>query len=261
MRCMVRRPQAADERDRLSNAADKQTEGKASRMCEAAMYDRPAGDMVPAGSWAGHGTVPADRLHLARELHDAVASGLATITLQASLAARVLADNPARALDALSDIRETSREALSELQTILGILRTEESTTAGQAPGATRIGALTSATTKAGIVTDLTVLGERRPLPAEVGLAAYRIVQESLTNVLRHSQATSATVQLAYEADRLLVEVQDDGVGPGASPSGLSHGILGMRERAAALGGQLEASAVPQGGFRVRATLPLKDAR
>jgi signal transduction histidine kinase len=226
-------------------------------MCEAAMYDRSAGDMVPADSRAGHWTAPADRLHLARELHDAVASGLATITLQASLAARVLADNPARALDALSDIRQTSREALGELQTILGILRTEESPTAGRAPGAARISALTSATTKAGIVTDLIVSGERRPLPAEVGLAAYRIVQESLTNVVRHSHASSATVRVAYEADRLLVEIQDDGVGNGPSHLGLSHGILGMRERAAALGGELEAGALPQGGFRVCATLPL----
>jgi signal transduction histidine kinase len=261
MRCMVRWPQAADERDRLSNAADKQTEERRDGMCEVAMYDGPARDTVPTGPWAGQGTVPADRLHLARELHDAVASAFATITLQASLAARVLAENPERALNALSAIRQTSREARSELQTILGILRTEESDTAGQAPGAARISALTSATTKAGVETDLTVLGKRRLLPAEVGLAAYRIVQESLTNVLRHSQATSATVRLAYKTDQLLVEVQDDGVGSGASPSGLSHGILGMRERAAALGGKLEASDLPQGGFRVRATLPLGGRR
>jgi signal transduction histidine kinase len=229
-------------------------------MCKTAKYDEPAGDMVPAASWAGREAVLTDRLQLARELHDVVASGLATITLQASLAERVLADNPARALDALSEIRQTSREALDELQAILGILRAE-SHTAARAPGAARIDALASATTKAGIVTDLTVLGERRLLPAEVGLAAYRIVQESLTNVMRHSQATSATVRLAYEADRLLVEVQDDGIGNGASPSGLSHGILGMRERATTLGGELEASALPQGGFRVRATLPLGGRR
>jgi signal transduction histidine kinase len=226
-------------------------------MCEAASYDGPAGDMVPAGSWAGHEAVLADRLQLARELHDVVASGLATISWQASLAERVLVENPARALVALSDIGRTSREALSELKTVLGILRTAESHAAGRAPGAARIGALAAATTKAGIVTDLTVSGERRLLPAEVDLAAYRIVQESLTNVLRHSQATSATVRLAYEADRLLVEVQDNGVGNGASPSGHGHGILGMHERAAALGGELEASALPQGGFRVCATLPL----
>jgi signal transduction histidine kinase len=226
-------------------------------MCKAVRYDEPAGNMVPAASWADREPVPTDRLELARELHDVVASGLATITLQASLAERVLSDNPARALDALYEIRRTSREALDELQTILGILRAEESPTAARTPGAARIDALASAMTEAGIATDLTVLGERGMLPAEVDLAAYRIVQESLTNVMRHSQATSAAIRVAYEADRLLVEVQDDGVGNGASHSGLSHGILGMRERAAALGGELEASALPEGGFRVRATLPL----
>ncbi|MCW2963220.1 MAG: integral rane sensor signal transduction histidine kinase [Actinomycetia bacterium] len=232
-------------------------------MCEPARYDEPAGNRIPAGSWAGQEALPADRLQLARELHDVVASGLATIALQASLAERVLAENPAQALIALSDIRRTSREALDELQTILGILRTADSRAAEKAPGATRIGALASAATKAGVLTDLTVLGERQLLPAEVGLAAYRIVQESLTNVLRHSQATSANVRLAYEPDRLLVEVQDDGVGNDASPSGHSHshGILGMRERAAALGGELEARALPQGGFRVRASLPLGGSR
>jgi signal transduction histidine kinase len=179
--------------------------------------------------------------------------------LQASLAERVLAENPARALVALSDIRRTSREALDELQTILGVLRTAESHTAERGPGIARISALASAATKAGVMTDLIVLGERGLLPADVGLAAYRIVQESLTNVLRHSQATSATVRLAYEPDQLVLEVQDDGVGNGASASGHSHshGILGMRERAAALGGELEASALAQGGFRVRAALPL----
>ncbi|HEV7639292.1 MAG TPA: sensor histidine kinase [Gaiellaceae bacterium] len=232
-------------------------------MCEAARYDGSAGDRVPAGSWSGQNGVSADRLQLARELHDVVASGLATISLQASLAERVLSDDPARALVALNDIRRTSREALDELQTILGILRTAESYATEEAPGAARISALASAATQAGVMTDLTVLGKRRLLPAEVGLAAYRIVQESLTNVLRHAHATSAKVRLAYEPNRLLLEIQDDGVGNGASRSDHSHslGILGMRERAAALGGELEASALPQGGFRVRATLPLGGAR
>jgi signal transduction histidine kinase len=232
-------------------------------MCEPARYDGPADDVIPAGSWASQETVPGDRLQLARELHDVVASGLATIALQAALAGRVLPDNPAQALVALSDIRQTAREALDELQTILGILRTADSRPADQTPGVARIDALASAATKAGVMTDLTVLGERQLLPAGVGLAAYRIVQESLTNVLRHSEATSANVRLAYERDRLLVEVQDDGVGNDASPSGHSHshGILGMRERAAALGGELEARALPQGGFRVRASLPLGGRR
>jgi signal transduction histidine kinase len=230
-------------------------------MCDAVRYGGPEDNVVPAASWAAPEDVTVDRLQLARELHDVVASGLATISLQASLAAHVLEENPARALVALADIRRTSREALDELQAILGILRTADPDAAERTPGAARIGALTAAATKAGIATDLTVVGKRRLLPAEVGLAAYRIVQESLTNVLRHAQATSATVRLAYEADRLLVEVQDNGVASSASPSDHSHGILGMRERAAALGGELEASARPEGGFRVRATLPLGGRR
>jgi YD repeat-containing protein len=225
-------------------------------MCEAVRYGGPEDNMVPAASWAAQDDVPADRLQLARELHDVVASGLATISLQASLAERVLTENPARALVALADIRRLSRVALDELQAILGILRTPQSHVAEHSPGAPQIAALASATTKAGIATNLTIVGERGLLPAEVSLAAYRIVQESLTNVLRHSQAASATVRLTYEAERLLVEVEDAGIGTEASISGHSHGILGMQERAAALGGELEASARAQGGFRVRATLP-----
>jgi YD repeat-containing protein len=217
--------------------------------------------MVPAASWAAQDDVPADRLQLARELHDVVASGLATISLQASLAERVLTENPARALVALADIRRLSRVALDELQAILGILRTPQSHVAEHSPGAPQIAALASATTKAGIATNLTIVGERGLLPAEVSLAAYRIVQESLTNVLRHSQAASATVRLTYEAERLLVEVEDAGIGTEASISGHSHGILGMQERAAALGGEFEASALPRGGFRVRATLPFGGRR
>ncbi|MDX6451591.1 MAG: hypothetical protein QOH16_1640 [Gaiellaceae bacterium] len=226
-------------------------------MCEAVRYGGPEDNVVPAASWAVPESVSADRLQLARELHDVVASGLATISLQASLAAHVLEENPARALVALADIRRTSREALDELQAILGIFRTTEADAAGRAPKAAGIGALAAQATKAGIVTDLTEAGDRRPLPAEVGLAAYRIVQESLANVLRHSRATSATVQLTYEKDRLLVEVNDNGIGDSASSSGPSHGILGMQERATALGGELQTSALPQGGFRVHATLPL----
>jgi signal transduction histidine kinase len=220
-------------------------------------YGGPEDNVVPAASWAVHEGVTADRLQLARELHDVVASGLATITLQASLAAHVLEENPARALVALADIRRTSRAALDELQAILGILRAADSQTAGRAPGLARIDELAAATTRAGIATDLVIVGERRLLAGAVGLAAYRIVQESLTNVLRHSQATSATVRLAYQADRLLVEVRDNGVGNGASLSDYSLGILGMRERVATLGGAFEAGALPLGGFRVRATLPL----
>jgi signal transduction histidine kinase len=114
--------------------------------------------------------------------------------------------------------------------------------------------------TNAGVPTRLTVSGRRRLLPADVDLTAYRIAQESLTNVLRHAGAASASVRLVYEDDRLLLEIEDDGVGGGAA-STPSFGILGMRERAAALGGELDVGSRPGGGFRVRATLPLRGAR
>jgi signal transduction histidine kinase len=204
--------------------------------------------------------VRAERLQLARELHDVVASGFAVVSLQASLAEHLLEGHPDRARDALSEIRRTSGEALHELRSILGILRSEESDASDSAPGSARIGTLTAVTTKAGVPTRLTVSGRRRLLPADVDLAAYRIVQESLTNVLRHSGAASASVLLAYEDDRLLVEVEDDGIG-GPGPSSPGHGLLGMRERAAALGGELDAGPRPQGGFRVHATLPVRSSR
>lgn len=197
----------------------------------------------------------AERLQLARDLHDVVASGFAVVSLQASLAAHTLANSPERALEALAEIRRTSSEALGELQAILGILRAADSVGADGTPGVVRIVTLASVTTAAGVPTSLTVTGRERPLPVQVDLAAYRIAQESLTNVLRHSGATSAAVLLAYEDDRLVVEIEDDGVG-GSDSGGPGHGILGMRERAAALGGDLETEARPEGGFLVRATLP-----
>jgi signal transduction histidine kinase len=199
----------------------------------------------------------AERLQIARELHDVVASGFAVVSLQASLAQHMLADSPERALEALAEIRRTSTEALRELRAILVVLRAAEST-ASDAPGAARIATLVSVMTNAGVPTRLAVSGRRRLLPADVDLAAYRIVQESLTNVLRHARAGSVSVRLEYEEDELLVEVEDDGVGGAA---GVGHGLLGMRERAAAVGGELDAGPVPHGGFRVRATLPLRGGR
>jgi signal transduction histidine kinase len=201
----------------------------------------------------------AERLQLARELHDAVASGFALVSLQAALAAHLMPESPERALEALSEIRRVSSESLRELHAILGIVRVADSITDGSAPGAARIGTLAAVTTRAGVPTHLTISGRRRPLAVDVDLAAYRIVQEALTNVLRHSGAASASVLLAYEEDRLLVEVEDDGVGGG--PSGAGLGIRGMRERAAAFGGELEAGPRSEGGYRIRATLPLGGGR
>jgi signal transduction histidine kinase len=226
-------------------------------MSEAADYRQPdsgTGLVEPEPEYEAR--LRAERLQLARELHDGVASGFALVSLQAALAAHLMAASPERALEALSEIRRVSSEALSELHAILGIVRVADSIADDNPPGAGRIGTLAAMTTRAGVPTRLTVSGRRRPLPAGVDLAAYRIVQESLTNVLRHSGAAAASVLLAYEDDRLLVEIEDDG--DGGSPSGAAgHGILGMHERAAALGGELDAGPRPRGGYRIRATLPL----
>jgi signal transduction histidine kinase len=205
--------------------------------------------------------VRAERLQIARELHDVIASGFSMVSLQAAAGAHTLAaGRPEATLDALAEIRRVSSEALGELRKILVILRAAESNAVDGAPGTARIGTLATMTTNAGVPTRLTVSGRRRLLPADVDLAAYRIVQESLTNVLRHAHAATASVLLAYADDRVVVEVEDDGVA-GAPASTPSFGILGMRERAAALGGELDVGPRPEGGFRVRATLPLRGAR
>jgi signal transduction histidine kinase len=228
-------------------------------MSEAVDFRRRGGGILPAEPETEHeARVRAERLQIARELHDVVASGFAVVSLQAALAAHQLADHPDKALEALSEIRQMSSEALRELRAILVILRTAESGAFDQPPGVGRIDVLASVATTSGVSTRVNVSGPSVQLPAEVDLAAYRIVQESLTNVLRHSAATSASVLLAYDDDRLLVEVRDDGGGAHSSSPGHGMlGILGMRERAAALGGELDAGPHPQGGFLVRAILPL----
>jgi signal transduction histidine kinase len=219
-----------------------------------------------SGTWPDQSTLEPElwmreqRLQLARELHDVVASGFSVVSLQASLAEHLLAERPERALEALAQIRQTSTDALDELRTILGILRTAEPGAAGGAPGVARVPTLASTLTAAGVPTRLSVAGRQRLLPADVDLAAYRIVQEALTNVVRHAGATGVSILLAYEDVRLVVEVEDNGAG-GDGPSSHGHGILGMRERSAALGGEFEAGPCAAGGFRVRATLPLRPRR
>ncbi len=202
--------------------------------------------------------VDAERLRIARELHDVVAHSMATINVQASAATHLLERDPTGVANALQAIREASKEGLRELRAILNVLRgVDEAEPIGPAPRLQQLEALVDATTQAGVVTQLYIEGSRAELPASVELAAYRIVQESLTNVLRHAAATHATVRLAFAADRLVVQVDDDGTGgaPG-SGEGSGTGIAGMQERAAAFGGHVDARPNPGGGFRVRATIP-----
>jgi signal transduction histidine kinase len=210
--------------------------------------------------------VDAERLRIARELHDVLAHSIATINIQAGVAAHVLREHPEHAAQALMTIKSTSKDALRELRDILGVLReADEAQPREPAPGLSQVDRLIDATSQAGVPTRFAISGSRRTVPATVDLAAYRIVQESLTNVLRHAGPASASVAIAYADDAMTVSIDDDGRGPeggapastGHAPTRHGHGILGMRERAHALGGELEAGPRQDGGFRVRARLPV----
>jgi signal transduction histidine kinase len=200
--------------------------------------------------------VAEERLRIARDLHDSVAHTLASISVQAGVGAHVLDERPADARDALLAIKDTSREALTELRATLGMLRSDDTTSREPAAGLDRLPALVASSRATGLPVDLVVEGEARALPPALDAAAFRIVQESLTNVIRHAGPARATVAVRHGDDRLEIEVTDDGRGvPEGSTGG--HGLAGMRERVALLGGALDAGARPAGGYRVRARLPL----
>jgi signal transduction histidine kinase len=207
--------------------------------------------------------VDQERLRLARELHDVVAHTIAVINFQAGVAVHVLDRRPGQARAALLAIKQASGEALQELRVTLGVLRQlgEQGGSRAPLPGLAQLDGLVARAAQAGRRVEVTVEGERVELPLAVDLAAYRIVQEALTNVARHAGPASAVVRLAFGAGEVVVEVTDDGKGTAAGTpgDGGGHGIAGMRERAVALGGELEAGPRPAGGFRVRAQLPLSD--
>jgi signal transduction histidine kinase len=200
-----------------------------------------------------------ERLRIARELHDVVSHSFATIKVQAGVALHLLDDRSAALADALLAIDVASKDALGELREILGQLRGgDDSASRSTAPGVAGLEGLLATVISAGVQARLVVTGDARTLPPAVDLAAFRIVQESLANVLRHAGSTSALVTLAYKPDRVEVEVaNDEGPRSQSGQGGCGYGIVGMRERVAAVGGRLEAGLRPNGGFRVRATLPL----
>jgi signal transduction histidine kinase len=201
-----------------------------------------------------------ERLRIARELHDVVAHTMATINVQAGVAVHVLPTRPEAAAHALQAIKAASKEGLRELRAILNVLRQADDADPTQpAPGTAQLETLVAGARGAGLETTLSVAGTPIPLPAAVDLAAYRIVQESLTNVIRHAGPAEAAVSLRYGDDELRVDVADNGLGKQVSmvSEGAGHGLAGMRERAAAVGGSVEAGPSPGGGFRVAARLPL----
>ncbi|MEU4478940.1 sensor histidine kinase [Micromonospora sp. NPDC023966] len=192
-----------------------------------------------------------ERLRIARELHDVLGHHLSLINVQASAALH--RPDPTRSTQALTAIKQTSKETLRELRTTLGVLRREGEAPTAPAPGLNRLYELVTTAGRSGLEIR-TELAETRPLPPEVDLAAYRIVQEALTNVTRHAGATAAVIRVRPDRDDVLVEVEDDGTGAPGTPG---IGILGMGERARALGGSLTTGPGADGGFRVCARLPL----
>jgi signal transduction histidine kinase len=203
-----------------------------------------------------------ERLRIARELHDVLAHHIALINVQAGVAAHVLEAEPGQAREALSHIRTAGRAALEELRTTVGLLRqpnSPEDLATEPAPGLDRLPQLIASFEASGLLVEQRIQGEPRELPATVDLTAYRVVQEALTNVSKHSGGACAVLRLGYGPGGLCVEVTDDGIGGDGTEGseGTGHGLLGMRERALAVGGTFSAGPGPDGGFQIRTVLPL----
>ena len=200
-----------------------------------------------------------ERLRIARELHDVVAHAMSVIAVQAGVARHVLAVRPGQAGSALAAIEETSRQALCDMRQFLGVLRdSADETPRTPTPGLADLKELISRTDAAGTAVELLVRGDARPLADGIELSAYRIVQEALTNTVKHARTDHARVVLSYRAHDLAIEITDDGAG--GSQAGGGHGIIGMRERAALHGGTLTAGPLPLRGYRVAASIPLDQA-
>jgi signal transduction histidine kinase len=199
-----------------------------------------------------------ERMRIARELHDVLAHNISLINVQAGVALHLMDEQPGQSRGALVAIKQASNDALGELRSVLDVLRQgDEAPPRTPASGLAHLDRLVAGAEATGLEVRTRVEGTPRPLPAGTDLAAYRIVQESLTNVTRHAGPASATVLIAYGEQELTVQVDDDGRGVAADGSGSGNGIRGMRERVAALGGELTTGPRPGGGFRVRARLPL----
>ena len=201
-----------------------------------------------------------EQARIARELHDIITHNVSVMTVQAAAAGDVFETQPGRVREALDSIESTGREALTELRRLLGRVRPEDGDTErAPQPGLARLDALLDQVRAAGLQVDLAVEGKPRELPIGLDLSAYRIVQEALTNILKHAQASKASVRIRYEPDAVELEVVDDGRGPVQDETQSGQGIIGMRERAALVGGALRVGRAPGGGFAVDARIPLPE--
>jgi signal transduction histidine kinase len=203
----------------------------------------------------------AEKARIARELHDVIAHSVSVIVVQAGAAGDVFDTHPDQARTALQAIERTGREALAELRRLLGaVVPGDLRAPSAPQPGLDRLDDLAAQVRAAGLAVVVTVDGPPAPLPAGIDLSAYRIVQEALTNTLRHAHARSVEVTVRHRPDAVEIDVLDDGRAPPRATDGPGYGIIGMRERATVLGGTLEAGSTAHGGFRVRAHLPLDPA-
>jgi signal transduction histidine kinase len=202
-----------------------------------------------------------EQARIARELHDVIAHSVSVVVVQAAAADDVFETRPDQARAAIRSIEHTGREVLAELRRLLGAVRPADgSGPSAPQPKLDRVEELAEPIRAGGLEVVVRREGEPAPLPAGVDLSAYRIVQEALTNTLRHARATRAEVLLRYRPDELEVEVRDDGRAAATQAPRGGHGLVGMRERASLLGGTLDAGPLPGGGYRVHARLPIEAA-
>jgi signal transduction histidine kinase len=195
-----------------------------------------------------------ERARIARELHDVVTHNVSVMVVQAAAAGEIFDQDPQRAREAIGAVEETGRRALNELRRLLGVVAGDEAGVLPQ-PGLDRVGELVERVRTAGLEVELIEEGTPGDVPEGVGLSAYRIVQESLTNTLKHAFASHVTVRVRHSGDAVEVEVTDDGVG--AALHGEGRGLIGMRERVALYGGELDAGSRAGGGYGVRARIPV----
>jgi signal transduction histidine kinase len=228
----------------------------------AARLEQRTAELERAREALARQAVTEERLRLARELHDVVAHAMSVIAVQSGVGAHVADSRPEEVGKALAAIEATSRAALTELRRLLGVLRQDGEPPASltPVPGLANLEGLLAEVAKAGLAVRLRVEGSPAPLPAGLDLSAYRIVQEALTNVVKHAGPAHAQVTICYRDHEVAVEVTDDGRGvaavAGDGRGGTGHGLIGMAERVAAFGGDLEVGPRPGGGFRVAARLP-----
>jgi signal transduction histidine kinase len=203
--------------------------------------------------------VTEERVRIARDLHDVVAHHITLVNAQAGVAHHLMRTNPDQAYEALAHIKETSRAALDELRATVGLLRQPDDAPGSRSPipRLADLDALIGGFRASGLPVEVTRTGTPSPLAPATELTTYRIIQEALTNTHKHASATLTSVVLDYGPHSLRVTVTDDGRPGAAEGPGTGHGLIGMRERAAAIGGTVTADPLPEGGFRVQAELPL----